>query len=245
MLSNIADHDATSVRIRGHDLVEDLLGKITFTEMILLHLTGRRPPAGHVVILDSVLVTLMEHGITPSTIIARLVYDSAPEALQAAVAAGLCSAGSKLIGSMEQASGLIEQILAAADPAAEAAALAASHRREKRILPGFGHPSHRPDDPRTEPMLRLALEQGVPGRHIEALRLFGRAIDVEYGRHITINATGAVAAVLGEIGIPVAIARGLAVVSRSAGLVGHIYEEQQRPTAKLIWDASARAIDAG
>lgn len=245
MLSTIADHDASSVRIRGHDLVKELLGKITFTEMILLHLTGQRPPAGHVVILDSVLVTLMEHGITPSSIIARLVYDSAPEALQAAVAAGLCGAGSKLIGSMEQASALIKEILAADDAEAAAAEIAARHRREKRPLPGFGHPSHRPDDPRTEPMLGLALAQGVPGRHVEALRLFGRAVDAAYGRHITINATGAVAAVLGEIGIPVRIARGIAVVSRSAGLVGHIYEEQERPAAKVIWDASVRAVDEG
>ena len=62
------------------------------------------------------------------------------------------------------------------------------------------------------------------------------------GRPITINATGAVAALLGEIGVPTGIMRGFAVISRAAGLVAHIAEEQQEPAGRFIWDTVEHAI---
>src|SRR6476619_3831244 len=99
--TSIATSDAKRILIRGVDLVDELIGNVSFTEMFLLQLTGKRPPAAHVRILDAVLVTLMEHGITPSVIATRLIYHSAPEALQSAVAAGLLGVGSTFIGTME------------------------------------------------------------------------------------------------------------------------------------------------
>jgi len=91
-------------------------------------------------------------------------------------------------------------------------------------------------------MIDVALEEGVSGRHIEALRILSHEVDEVYGRHITINATGASAALLGEISIPLKIMRGVAVVSRSAGLVGHILEESGTPSAPHIWEAVNQAI---
>ena len=82
-----------------------------------------------------------------------------------------------------------------------------------------------------------AKAEGVPGRHIAALQTLSREIDRAYGRHLTINATGAIAAVLGEIGIPQPVMRGIAVISRAAGLVGHIFEEREQPIARHIWDS--------
>jgi citrate synthase len=73
------------------------------------------------------------------------------------------------------------------------------------------------------------------GGHIALLRTLGEAVDAAYGRHLTINATGAIAALLLEIGMPVPIMRGIAVVSRSAGLAGHLVEEQQTHAAREIW----------
>ena len=91
-------------------------------------------------------------------------------------------------------------------------------------------------------MLAVAQAQSVPGLHIEALKMLSKQVDEVYGRHITINATGASAALLGEIGIPLPIMRGVAVISRSAGLVGHILEESQRPAAAFMWETVDKSV---
>jgi len=223
--------------VRGASLVDDLIGKLTFTEMMYFQLLGERPTPAQTKILDAVLVTLMEHGITPSAIVSRLIYDSCPEAIQAAVAAGLLGVGSTFIGTMEGCAKNLEEILAArGNESVVAKTIARRFREAKQPIPGFGHPHHKPDDPRSPRLLAIAEEAGVPGRHIRALRLLAAEVDAAWGRHLTINATGAIAALLGEIGVPLEVARGVAVVSRAAGLVGHIREEQLDPSARYIWD---------
>lgn len=242
-VTRIAHHTNEAIFVRGENLVDDLIGRISFTDMIFLHLMGARPTAAQATILDAVLVTLMEHGVTPSVIAARMTYMGAPEAMQGAVAAGLLGVGSQFIGTMEQAASLIAQVRDAGDRAADEARRIAGHHRENRLhMPGFGHHLHRPDDPRTPRLLDVAESAGIAGDHIAALRHLGAAVDEVYGRHITINATGSVAAVLGEAGIPTDIMRGIAVISRAAGLVGHVREEQLNPAGRAMWDAAAEAV---
>jgi citrate synthase len=234
--TSIARHTHDAIFVRDADLVNELMGELTFTEMILFHLTGKRPARAATVVLDAVLVTLMEHGLTPSAIVTRLIYDSAPEALQSAVAAGLLGVGSTFVGTMEGCAALIEEMLAAPEGvAARARDIADRHRALKKPMHGFGHPHLRPDDPRSPRLFEIATRQGVPGKHMAALKALSVEVDRAYGRHLTINATGAIAAVLGEIGIQQSIMRGIAVISRSAGLVGHICEERERPAARTIW----------
>jgi citrate synthase len=187
----------------------------------------------------------MEHGLTPSVLATRLVYSSAPEALQGAVSAGLLGVGSRFVGTVEGCAALLERILGAepaGDPAAEATRIVDEHRAARRPLPGFGHNLHVPDDPRTPRLFALARQHGVAGAHLAAIELLSAALDRALGRHLTINATGAVAAVLGDLGVPAAIMRGFVLVARCAGLVGHIHEEQQRPAMPSIWEAAERAI---
>jgi citrate synthase len=247
--TKIAHHTTEKIFIRGESLVDDLIGRLTFTEMMYFQLLGAKPTAAQAKILDAVLVTLMEHGITPSAIVSRLIYDSCPEGVQAAVAAGLLGVGSTFIGTMEGCAENLEEILGAGQDAggvdgeaARAKAIAQRVRAAKKAIPGFGHPHHRPDDPRSPRLLAVAEEAGVPGRHIRALRLLAKEVDAAWGRHLTINATGAVAALLGEIGIPQEVMRGVAVVSRAAGLVGHIREEQLEPSARHIWNVVSDAV---
>jgi citrate synthase len=172
-----------------------------------------------------------------------MIAMSSPEALQAAVAAGLLGVGSQFIGTMENTALLLADLIAAPGGVqARARAVVAEHRRDHKPVPGFGHPLHRPDDPRSPKLIALARDQGVPGRHIAALEALAAAVDDGYGRHITINATGAVAAVLGEIAIPTEIMRGIAVISRAAGLVGHIREEREHPAARFIWELTEREV---
>jgi citrate synthase len=232
-----------AIFVRGANLVDELIGQVSFTEMILFQMLGQRPTRTQTVLLDAVLVTLMEHGLTPSAIATRLIYDSAPEALQSAVAAGVLGVGSTFIGTMEGCSALIAEMLEAPEGVpTRAAAIADRLRAERKPAHGFGHPHHKPDDPRSPRLFEVALREGVPGRHIAALQTLSREIDRAFGRHLTINATGAIAAVLGEIGIPQLVMRGIAVISRAAGLVGHIWEERQRPSARWIWNTVEHGI---
>ena len=241
--TRIARHTTDAIYIRGANLVDDLIGKLTFTEMMYFQLLGERPTPAQARILDAVLVTLMEHGLTPSAIASRLIYDSCPEAIQAAVAAGLLGVGSTFIGTMEGCAANLEEILSSSGNEQEIARkIARRFRDAKQPIPGFGHPHHKPDDPRSPRLIAIAEEAGVPGNHIRALRLLAKEVDAAWGRHLTINATGAIAALLGEIGIPREVARGVAVVSRAAGLVGHIREEQLDPSARHIWNVVSENI---
>lgn len=241
--TRLCAHHLTGMSYRDVDLVEDLIGKKSFTEVMIMQILGRDARPVDMRIVDAVLVTLMEHGMTPSAIATRLIYMSAPENLQGAVSAGLLAVGSSFVGTMENCSRLLDRILAADDPEAEAAAIAAHHRAQKSPVPGFGHHLHKPVDPRAYKLLELGrAEPELAGRHIRALERLSAAVDAAAGRKITLNATGAVAALLGEIGVPTGVMRGFAVISRAAGLVAHIVEEQQSPSGRFIWDTVEHAI---
>jgi citrate synthase len=227
--------------VRGKSLCRDLLGKLSFTEMICFQIVGRVPSPAEAALVDACLVALMEHGLTPSVLAARLVYSSSPEALQSGVAAGLLAVGSRFVGTVEGCAALLARMVAA-DPGIEAARIVEEHRAARRPLPGFGHNLHTPDDPRTPRLFALARERGVAGPHIAALELLSAALDRALGRHLTINATGAVAAVLADVGMPAEIMRGFALIARCAGLVGHLHEEQQQPAMEKIWEAAERAV---
>jgi citrate synthase len=247
--TSIATHNNDDIFIRDKSLCNDLIGKLSFTEVLFFQILGREPTSAECVVVDACLVTLMEHGLTPSALATRLVYSSATEAMQGAVAAGLLTVGSLFVGTMEGAATLIERVLSADDAEAESLIIAREHRASKSPLPGFGHHMHKPDDPRSIRLFQIADEQKVSGQHIAAMKTLSAAIDQEYGKHITINATGAIAAALGDCGVPAEIMRGFAIISRAAGLVGHIHEEQHKPAMRPIWDAAYAAVpydgDAG
>lgn len=234
--SHLSSHDATTIWYGESDLVADLLGQASFVDVFMKQAFGRIPDASERRIVDAILVCLMEHGLTPSAISARLVYSSSPENLQAGVAAGLLAVASRFVGTMEPCAELLALIIAADDPAAEARAIAGDHRARRAPVPGFGHHLHRPDDPRAVALLALARDEGRAGAHVEALELLAAEVDRAAGRHITINATGAIGALLGDLGIPPRLMRGFAVLARCAGLIAHIAEEQREPTDRFIWD---------
>jgi citrate synthase len=237
--TQIATSSPDDITVRGKSLTRELIGKLTITEMMCLTILGEVPGAGRIAAIDACLVALMEHGLTPSALATRLVYGSAPEAMQGAVAAGLLGVGGKFVGTVEGCAALLERLVAAPDVAVEASRIVAD---AKAPLPGFGHDVHKPDDPRTPVLFAVARAHGVAGAHIAALEALSHALDTAKRRHITINATGAVAAVLADAGIPIAIMRGFALVARCAGLVGHIAEEQRDPAMRSIWEAAEAAV---
>jgi citrate synthase len=168
----------------------------------------------------------------------RMTLAASPEAMQGAVAAGLLGVGGQFVGTAEGCARLLARIASAEDPAAEAARVVTEHK----ALPGFGHDIHKPDDPRTPALLAVARARGIDGAHVAALELLSRTLDAAKGKHITINATGAIAAVLADAGVPPEIVRGFALVARCAGLVGHVHEEQHAPAMRTMWAAADEAV---
>lgn len=237
----LSHHTTEAIYYRERSLVDDILKKGTqpdFVREAMIHILGREIADGELRVMNAILITMMEHGFTPSAISTRSIYMSAPENLQGAVAAGLLAVGSQFVGTVENNARLLARIVDA--PAESRRALAEEivddHKARKAHMPGFGHHLHRPDDPRAIRLLEIGAENGLEGEYVKALRLFAEVVDVKARRHITINATGAVAALLGEMRVPVDLMRGFSVLGRTAGLVAHIAEERERPSARFIWD---------
>ena len=241
-VTHVATSDATSITVRGKDLLRELIGERTFTEMLYFLICHRLPSAGETRVLDACLVTLMEHGWTPTSIIARLVADSVPGQAQVAIAAGLLAVGDVFAGTMDGCAKLLAVGVAEADPDAWCRDVVARHRAQRLPMPGFGHPFHKPDDPRPARLFQVAHEAGHAGRYVDLLRRLSVELDRAAGKHLTINATGAIAALLLEIGVPTSIMRGVAVVSRAGGLAGHLVEEAQAPVAREIWRLTEHGV---
>lgn len=233
--TSIATSDETSISWRGMDLVNDLLGRHSFTEILYMLSTGRLPNETETKIFDLCLITLMEHGITPHAIVTRLVRDCNPDQVQVAMAAGLTCVGDVFAGTMDGCGQILKTGLQEADREEYCAAVVAEYRSARKRLPGFGHNLHKPDDPRSFRLFDLAEEAGAKGEAIALIKMLSREVDRIYERHVTINATGALAALMLEIDIPVSIMRCIAVVSRAGGLVGHIQEDQATASGRDIW----------
>jgi citrate synthase len=241
--TRIATSDETAITVRGHDLVNGIMGKFGFTEFLYFLICHRFPTPGETRVLDACLVTIAEHGLTPSSIVTRLIADSVPGETQVAMAAGLLAVGGVFVGTMEGCGAILKAgVDKGGDLDAYCRETVASFRAGKKPLPGFGHPIHKPDDPRPPRLFQIASECGVKGDYIALLRKLSAELDRQAGRHLTVNATGAIAALLLEIGLPVEIMRGIAVVSRAGGLAGHIVEERETHSGREIWNLVERSI---
>ena len=233
--SRLGRSTTSQIFVHGLDLTADLIGKVSLGDFAFLDLKGRLPSRNESVMFNAIVVTLVEHGLTPSTIAARLTYYGAPEALQAAVAAGLLGIGDRFGGSVEQAARFLQEAPKDAEPREVARAIVDEYRARKEPVPGLGHPIHRPVDPRTTRLFELAAENGFSGRYVELIQMVAEAASRTYGRDLPVNATGAIAAVASEMDLSWRICRGLAVMARAIGLVAHLQEEIQEPMAGEIW----------
>ena len=239
MRSELGYSTRENIYVQGRDLCGEILGHIDLGAMAFLQLTGRMPNANEARMFNALAITLVEHGITPSAIAARMTYVGAPEALQGAVAAGLSGLGTVFAGTAEGAARILKEALA--DPADQrsfderAEAIVARSVAEGWQIPGVGHPIHRPVDPRTVRLFAIAEETGFKGRHVEMMLAIHRALEKHKGRPVTLNATGAMGALCCELGLPVEACRGIAVMARAIGLVGHILEEIRSPMSIELW----------
>jgi citrate synthase len=240
MKSDMGSSTADRIVVRGHDLVEDLIGKVSLGDMAFLELKGRLPNQQESTVFNALAVTLVEHGLTPSAIAARLTYFGAPESMQGAVAAGLLGIGDRFGGSVEEAARTLQEALAGSGASADLDGLAqrivAAHKEKKRPIAGLGHPIHKLIDPRTTKLFALASENGLSGRYVQLMQAISVEAGRSHGRGLPVNATGAIGAIASELDIPWRVSRGLAVMARAIGLVGHIQEELDEPLAGELWN---------
>jgi len=245
--SAISTSNEATILVRGRDLTRDLVGSINFTEHFWLLVTGALPGEGQRRVLDATLVAIAEHGLVPSVQVSRMTLAAAPEALQGAVAAGLLGCGSVVLGSSEAAGQFYAQIAARADgeanPDDAVAEVVREYRQAKRAIPGYGHPLHKGGDPRAARLFQVATEAGVAARHIQIATTVERLLPELIGRPLAINVSGAIPAVLLDAGYPLLALKGVPLLARTAGLIAHLLEEQQRAIGFVMSHAAARAID--
>jgi citrate synthase len=246
-VSNIAQAYPDRVEVRGRDLAGDLMGRLTFTEYFHLLLTGREPTEDERFFLDLLLVSIAEHGMMPSNVAARMTIAADPTSLHGAVAAGILGAGPVILGAAESCARLLEdaqrRVAAGADATAVARDVARATHASGGRVPGFGHPLHRPLDPRAERILELADARGVSGAHVELARRLRDAVAEAWGRPITMNVSLPIAAVMLDLGFPAAAVKAVPILARTAGLLAHLAEEQERPVGFLMASKAEEAIE--
>ena len=237
--SDLGWSTADRIVVRGRDLAEELIGKVSLGDVAFLERKGRLPTARESKVFNALAVTLVEHGMTPSAIAARMTYFGAPESMQGAVAAGLLGMGDRFGGSVEEAARMLQEALRDAPPGTDlrplASRIVAEHKERKKPIGGLGHPVHTQIDPRTPKLFALAAENDLSGRYVELIQLVAEEASRAYGRRLPVNATGAIGAIASELEIPWRVCRGLAVMARAIGLVAHIQEEIEEPLAAEIW----------
>jgi citrate synthase len=241
--TGICAYDEKRIFVRDEDLCADLIGKIALVDFIYLLSLGQRPSEAQRTVVEAAIVALAEHGLSPSVIAARLTYMGAPESLQGAVAAGILGVGDQFVGTVEKVAPLLMEMAGDAEGFDSAArAIVARFKAQGALIPGFGQPHHKPDDPRSPALFAAAEKVGASGRHVEALKVLGRHVDESLGRHMTINAPAAISALFLEVGIPLQLMRGLVVIARCIGLVAHLHEEHLQPAGRTLWKAAADAV---
>ncbi|MDX6522414.1 MAG: citrate synthase [Gaiellales bacterium] len=246
-VSEICQAYPDRVEVRGRDLCGDLMGRLSFTEYFHLLLTGQEPTEQQRFFLDLLLIAIAEHGMMPTNVAARMTLAADPDSLQGAVAAGILGCGPVILGTAESCARLLEQaqvrVLGGDSPAAAVAELARAIHTSGAKAPGFGHPVHRPLDPRAERILELADARAASGAHVLLARQMRDAVASVWGRPLTMNVSMPIAAVMLDLGFPAATVKAIPLLARTAGLLAHLAEERQQPVGFVMASAAEHAIE--
>ena len=234
-VSRISKAYPDRVEVRGRDLTGDLMGRLTFTDYFHLLLTGEEPTEEQRYFLDLLLVAIAEHGMMPTNVAARMTLAADPGSLQGAVAAGILGAGPVVLGTSEECARLLTS---GREPREIAQEIHAAGGK----VPGFGHPVHKPLDPRAERILELADARGVSGPHVALARDLRDAVAEVWGKPLTMNVSMPIAAVMLDLDFPAAAVKAVPILARTAGLLAHLAEEQQLPLGFHLARAAEEAV---
>jgi citrate synthase len=239
-VSHISQAYPDRVEVRGRDLTGDLMGRLSFTEYFHLLLTGEEPTAEQRDFLDVLLVAIAEHGMMPTNVAARMTLAADPESLQGAVAAGILGAGPVVLGTSHECARLLA---AAREHGADPADVVREVSDGGGKVPGFGHPVHSPVDPRAERILELADARGVSGPHVALARAFADAVAEARGKPLTMNVAMPIAAVMLDLGYSPDVVKAVPILARTAGLLAHLAEEQERPLGFYLAGKAEEAVE--
>jgi citrate synthase len=248
-MTAISTASANHVLVRGRDLTSDLMGNASFTDFFFLVATGRMPTADQRFFLDLSLVAIAEHGLTPSVQAARMTYAADPNALQGAVAAGVLGCGTVILGAADLCRALLDEVLARVDAGASletaCQSVASQRRASGKPVPGYGHPLHKPLDPRAERMIALARDRGTAGRAVDCATQLTKAVAAVWGKPLPMNVSMAIAATMRDVDAPASLIRGIPILARTAGLIAHLAEEAETPIGFTMAAEGEAAIRYG
>lgn len=231
--SSITYTEPNKVLIRGYPL-DEMMGRLSFGDAIYLLLVGELPSPTVGKLLEAVLTSSLDHGVTPpSTLAARNIATSrAP--LHASVAGGILSFGALHGGDIESCMrfldsglGLMRRGMTLDQAAAE---IAAPFVKRGDAPPGFGHRFHT-RDPRAVRLFQMAFELELDGDHVRMARAVERVLDArpDSREHpLPIKVDGAIAAVCGDLGFAHELGNAMFIISRVPGLIAHAHEEAAR-----------------
>jgi len=244
--SSISTANATSITVRDRDLCA-MIGTMSFTDYFVLLLTGRPPTDDQRALLDACLIAIAEHGLVPNVQAARMTLAADPGVLQAAVATGILGCGSVVLGTSELAGKMLATALERAhasgrDDVTVAREIAQEYRSRRAALPGFGHPLHKPQDPRAQRLLALAEERGTAGPHVRMARAFDAVADDVWGKPLPLNVSCAIPAVMLDVGFPLEALKGIPILARTASLIAHLREDGGAPLGFYLADHAAEAV---
>ncbi|MET0597538.1 MAG: citryl-CoA lyase [Mesorhizobium sp.] len=245
-ITRICSARADGVEVRGKDLCGDLMGRLSFTAYFHLLLTGREPTEDQRFFLDLLLVAIAEHGMMPTVQAARMTLAADPDSLHGALAAGLLGCGPVLVGTADACGRLLlaaeGRVASGESPEAAALTLVQGIRDQGGKVPGFGHPVHRPTDPRAERILGLADARQVSGRSVAMARQLRDAVAKVWGKPLVMNVSMPIAAVLLDLDFPPPMIKAVPLLARAGGILAHLWEEQQNPVGFLMAARAEAAV---
>jgi citrate synthase len=217
--------------LRGYR-IDELMGNVSFAQAIFLAIKGELPSKEEAKMIDVMLVSSIDHGVTPPSCLSARTIASAGAPLNAALAGGILAISKHHGGAIEDCMKVIQQAVKRKKEThkteEETAALLLKEYKEKnKRFPGFGHRYHT-RDPRTVRLFQIASDLGIAGEHVQMARAIETALEREGGKKLPINVDGAIAALLCEMNFPPELANAFFIFARIPGLVAHVYEEQMR-----------------
>ena len=233
----ITDIKPNKILLRGYP-IDKLMGKISYAQAVYLALKGELPDEKTGKLLDAMLVSSIDHGVTPPSALATLIAASTGAPINAAIASGVLAVNKYHGGAIEDAMKAFYEIRSRVGNGNNLEKIVEDYivelkEKKKRIM-GFGHRFHS-NDPRTRKLFQLAEEAGVGKEFIEIARTIEKVLKKITGRDLPVNVDGAIAAVLCGLGFPREIGNAFFIMSRIGGLVAHYYEEKtlQKPMRKI------------
>lgn len=217
--------------LRGYR-IDELMGCITFAQGVFLAIKGELPNEAEAKMLDAILVSSVDHGVTPPSCHAARTVASTGSPLNAALAGGILAISRYHGGAIEDSMRVLQEALRRKNdmnntPEEMASIIVKEYREKHKRLPGFGHRIHT-RDPRTIKMFQIASDLGIAGEFVEIAKALEGAVEKSSGKRLPINVDGAIAALLCEMDFPPELANAFFIMARIPGLVAHVYEEQTR-----------------